>query len=92
MYLFVEITVKPGKRGEFLAKLEKHAAGVRVENGCENLQLFADTQNENRVCVWEIWRDRYSWDLHMENDQSTRWRQVAAEFVLGEEISVLTSL
>jgi (4S)-4-hydroxy-5-phosphonooxypentane-2,3-dione isomerase len=92
VYLFVEIEVKEGKLEGFTSAIKKHAAHIRTEDGCETLELFIDTKTANRVCVWEVWRDRASWDVHMVNDASKTWQKAASEFVNGEKITVMDAL
>jgi len=92
VYLFVEISVKAGKLDGSLELLNKHAAHIRTEDGCETLELFVDTKVEDRVCVWEVWRDRTSWDSHMVNDASKAWQKTAAEFVNSEKITVMDAI
>jgi len=89
VYLFVAIDVKPGKSADFLAKIAKHGAHIRTETGCENLEILLDTKDDNRVCVWEVWRNRELWDAHMVNDASKAWQKAAADFVNGEKITVM---
>ena len=91
VYLFVEIDVKSGQREAFLEKLLAHGAHIRTEDGCENLEIFKDTVSPDRVCVWEIWRDRPFWDAHMVNDASKAWQEVAPAYVHGEKITVMES-
>ncbi len=92
VYLFVAIDVKPGKSAEFLAKIAKHGAHIRTEEGCEALEIFTDTNNPNQVCVWEVWTNRQLWDAHMVNDASAAWQGVAKEFVNGEKITVMNAI
>ncbi len=92
VYLFVEIDIKPGKRDDFLKKIEIHGAHIRTEEGCEALEIFTDTNNPNQVCVWEIWTNRELWDAHMVNDASAAWQDVAKEFVNGEKITVMDAI
>jgi quinol monooxygenase YgiN len=92
VYLFVEIEVKEGKLEGFTSAIKKHAAHIRTEDGCETLELCIDTKTANRVCVWEVWRDRASWDVHMVNDASKTWQKTASEFVNGEKITVMDAL
>ena len=92
VYLFVEIEVTDGKLDGFTSALTKHAAHIRTEDGCETLELFVDTKVTNRVCVWEVWRDRASWDVHMVNDASKAWQKTAAEFVNSEKITVMDAI
>jgi len=92
VYLFVSIDVKPGRRGDFMEKISAHGAHIRTEEGCEALEILIDTQNENQVCVWEIWTNRQLWDAHMVNDASAAWQKVAAEYVNGEQITVMDAV
>lgn len=92
IYLFVEISVKSGQLAGFVEKLQAHADGIRREDGCENLALFYDSDSSESVCVWEIWRDRASWDAHMVNDSSKTWQSVAKDFVNGEKITVMSAI
>jgi (4S)-4-hydroxy-5-phosphonooxypentane-2,3-dione isomerase len=92
IYLFVAIDVKPGKCDEFLEKIEVHGAHIRTEEGCESLEIFTNLQNENQVCVWEVWRNRALWDAHMVNEASATWQKIAVDYVNGEQISVLDSI
>jgi quinol monooxygenase YgiN len=92
VFLFVEIDVKAGQKAAFLEKLAAHAAHIRSEEGCKALEIFTDTQNENKVCVWEIWSNRPLWDAHMVNDASKAWQQVAPAFVNGEKITVMDAI
>ena len=92
VFLFVEIDVKSGQREALLEKLQAHGAGIRNESGCETLEIFKDTQNPDRVCVWEIWSDRPAWDAHMVNDASKAWQKVAPAYVHGEKITVMAAV
>lgn len=92
VYLFVAIDVKPGRREEFLEKIKIHGAHIRTEDGCESLEIFTSSQSANQVCVWEVWRNRALWDVHMANEASTAWQKIASEYVNGEQITVLDSI
>lgn len=92
VYLFVEIDVKSGQKSAFLEKLAAHGAHIRTEEGCEALEIFHDVNDENKVCVWEIWTSRAQWDAHMVNDASKAWQQVAPAFVNGEKITVMDAI
>ncbi len=89
VFLFVEIDVQSGKSADFIEKLRIQADVIRGEGGCEFIDIYQNSNNENLVHVWEIWSDRGSWDLHMENQDSAAWREIAAGYVLGEKITVM---
>jgi|UniRef100_UPI0040498A60 (4S)-4-hydroxy-5-phosphonooxypentane-2,3-dione isomerase len=92
VFLFVAIDVKPGKFDDFVVKLTQHISIIRTESGCEFIDIYRDTQQENVVNVWEIWSDRPSWDAHMENANSKAWQATAADLVFGEKITVMDAL
>ena len=92
VYLFVEIDVQPNKRADFLTEISRHGAHIRTENGCEALEIFTDTKNPDRVCVWEIWSNRELWDANMVNEASKAWQVIARDFVNGEKITVMDSI
>jgi quinol monooxygenase YgiN len=89
VFLFVEVEVQPGKSSDFIEKLRTQAEIIRGESGCEFIDIYQNSDDENLVNVWEIWSDRGSWDAHMENQASATWREIAASFVIGEKITVM---
>ena len=89
VFLFVEIEVQPGQAEAFIAKLRSHVEVVRLEKGCESIELYQNSVSENLVHVWEIWSDRALWDAHMANEASKAWREIAADHVTGEKITVM---
>ena len=91
VYLFVQVRVKPGKFDQFTKLIEKHVAVMRLEDGLIALDLYKDVAGGN-ICVWEVWRDRASWDLHMVNESSKAWQVVAADYVDGESITVMDEI
>jgi quinol monooxygenase YgiN len=90
VFLFVEIDVQVGKAEAFLEKLQSHGQVIRSENGCESLEIYRNSDNENLINVWEVWSNRDAWDAHMANDASAAWREIAAGYVLGEKITVMS--
>jgi quinol monooxygenase YgiN len=75
-----------------LSQLSKHISVIRTETGCEFIDIYRDTDNENVVNVWEIWSDRPLWDAHMVNANSKAWQVVAKDLVFGETITVMDQL
>jgi quinol monooxygenase YgiN len=89
VFLFVEIEVQPGEAAAFLSNLRGHLEVVRAENGCESIELYQNSTDENLVHVWEVWTDRVLWDAHMANEASKAWRAIASDYVTGEKITVM---
>ena len=91
VYLFVQVRVKPRKFEQFIKLIEIHVADMRLEDGLIALDLYKDVASGN-ICVWEVWRDRASWDVHMANESSKAWQVVAANYVDGESITVMDEI
>ena len=92
VFLHVVIHIKPGIMDGFLKRIKSHMELMRAEDGCEMLTLLEDTQHENTICVWEVWRDRPAWDAHMVVEHSKIWQKEAPEFVASEEITILNAI
>lgn len=90
VFLFVDIELQPGKAVEFSEKIKIHAAAMRGEAGCEFIDVYRNTTDENKIHVWEIWSNRSSWDAHMANGASKAWQEIAGEYVLDEKITVMS--
>jgi quinol monooxygenase YgiN len=64
--IFVPINAKPGKGNE-LAKLRAaQQADVRKEPGCEQFDLFQNTENPDQLLLVERWTDEASLAVHAE--------------------------
>ena len=92
VFLFVEVSVNPGKMDEFINKIKAHAAVIRTEVGCEFLEIYRNTEKLDVLNVWGIWSDRPAWDAHMVNENSKAWQKVATNYVFGESITVMKTL
>jgi quinol monooxygenase YgiN len=89
VFLFVEIETQPGKADEFIEKIKAQAEVIRDEVGCEFIDIYRNTMDENLIHVWEIWGNRSAWDAHMANEASKAWQAIASSYVLGEEITIM---
>lgn len=89
VFLFVEIEVRPNKVDSFLKILKNQIEVIRVEAGCEEIEIFTNASNGNLVHVWEVWSNRKLWDAHMANEASKAWQDIASAFVLGEKITIM---
>lgn len=92
VFLFVEVRVQPGKAESFLEELKRQIEIIRIEPGCEAIDIYRNTVDENLVHVWEVWSTRSLWDAHMTNQASKRWKESAASYVLGEKITIMDQL
>jgi (4S)-4-hydroxy-5-phosphonooxypentane-2,3-dione isomerase len=92
VFLLVDIEVQDGKVDAFLQELKSQVEIIRSEAGCELIEILKNDSRENFIHVWEIWSDRNSWDLHMANESSKAWQELASTFVIGEKITIMNPL
>ena len=90
-YLFIEISVEPEKQELFLEELNKYALLVSKENGCEDFEILTDPKLRGRVYIYEIWRDRDAWDVHMKREESLLWQEKVKPLVYEQSMKVLNS-
>lgn len=90
VFLFVEISLHPGKAVEFIEKINLQAEVIRAESGCEFIDIYRNEADENLIHVWEIWSSRSAWDTHMSNEASKAWQESASGYVRGEKITVMS--
>ena len=61
------ILTQPGKRSAFIEAAQTPIAATRREEGCITYELFASTEDENRLMYYEQWADRAALARHMES-------------------------
>jgi quinol monooxygenase YgiN len=70
--VFVAIDALPGKGSE-LAKLRiPHQAEIRKEPGCEQFDLFQNTEDPDKLLLVERWTDEASLAAHAERNRDRR--------------------
>jgi quinol monooxygenase YgiN len=82
--LLVSMTALPG-RGAELAKLRaSRAAEVRQEPGCEQFDLFQNTENPDHLLLVERWTDETSLAAHSELNRQRP--QIGSELRAGQSV------
>ena len=80
--LVVQMTVRPGRREEFLAGMAANAeASVRDEPGCLRFDVCSVESDENRFLLYELYTDAEAFAAHKAAPHFARWREIAAEVV-----------
>lgn len=77
--LNAKITVKPDKREEVISKMQDLIKATREEPGCVNYELYASTEDENVLMMFEKWESRDALDSHIETEHFKAF---------GEEIGI----
>lgn len=84
--LFVQITLKPGTRDKFVEIVSAHRGRVLDrEPGCHRFDVLVQDDNENQVCLYEVYQDQAAFDLHVETDYMAAYREETADMTVGRE-------
>ena len=81
------ITTNAGKRGEIISKSKDLVKSTRLESGCVSYGLYADTENDNILLVFEQWENIDALELHMETDHFKTFDQSIQDF-LAEDVEI----
>jgi quinol monooxygenase YgiN len=64
--VLVSMNAKPGKGSELASLRAHHNAEVRKEPGCEQFDLFQNTENPDQLLIVARWTDVASLEAHTE--------------------------
>lgn len=67
--VIVSIDALPGKGPELARLRSPFQADVRKEPGCEQFDLFQNTENPDKLLLVERWSDQTSLDAHAERNR-----------------------
>ena len=80
--LMVQMEVRPGRRGEFLAGMAANAeASVRDEPGCLRFDVCSVDGEEHRFVLYELYRDADAFAAHKTTPHFAQWRTIAEQLV-----------
>jgi quinol monooxygenase YgiN len=90
--LVVQMTVRPGRREEFLAGMAANAeASVRDERGCLRFDICSVEGDENRFLLYELYTDAEAFAAHKAAPHFATWRAIA-EHVVESQINTAGEL
>jgi (4S)-4-hydroxy-5-phosphonooxypentane-2,3-dione isomerase len=90
--LVVQMTVRPGRREEFLAGMAANAeASVRDEPGCLRFDVCSVESDENRFLLYELYTDAAAFAAHKAAPHFAQWRAVADQ-VLENQVNTAGEL
>jgi quinol monooxygenase YgiN len=79
--VIVAINAQPGKGTELAKVRAPYQAEVRKEAGCEQFDLFQNSENPDQLLLVERWTDQASLDAHAERNRGRP--QVGADLRAG---------
>ncbi len=79
--LVVTIDIKPAFKDKFLAAMLDDARGsVGNEPGCVRFDIIQDDKKPNRIYLYEVYKDRAAFDVHMTTPHFLRWNETVKDW------------
>ena len=83
--IFVTVNIKPGHVEQFTeASLGDARGSVRDEPGCFRFDILKDPENQNRFYLYEVYRDREAFEVHLKSIHFKKWLSAVEGMVDGE--------
>ena len=84
--LFVTMTLKQGTRDKFVDIATGHRGRVlEREPGCHRFDILLPEEEENQVCLYEVYEDQAAFDLHVGTDYMAAYREQTGDMVMGRD-------
>lgn len=74
-----KITAAPGKRDAFIEAAQPCIQATRAEAGCILYELYASTEDADKLMYYEHWRSREALDQHMASEHMKAFAKVKRE-------------
>lgn len=72
--LLVELDVKPDQADAFVEMFRNEfIARSRLEDGCEQYELWRDPNSPAKMTIIEVWSSRDALDVHLKQDWFGEW-------------------
>ncbi len=80
--LVVELTLVPGSKDNFLARVRRHREIVlNEEPGCQRFDVLVPVEEDDTVLLHEVYDDQAAFDAHMETPHMKAYRADTAPLV-----------
>lgn len=98
IHVLATIELKPGKRGDFLKRVQQLVPKVRAEKGCREYGPAVDAVTgikaqiplgENFVVIVEKWAELKDLEAHLTAPHMTEYRQEIRDMVVGTKLQIL---
>jgi len=84
--LFVTITLKPGTRDKFVEVVKGHRGRVLDrEPGCHRFDVLIPEENEDEICLYEVYADKAAFDLHVGTEYMATYREQTADMTVDRK-------
>lgn len=83
----VTFILKPGKAGQFMPlMLHQARQSLQLETGCQQFEVCVDTEDENRVFLYESYNDKMSFDIHLASEHFQEFNKNAEDCLLDKRV------
>ena len=90
----VTVDVKPEHKDRFIQETLLNArASIKDEPGCVRWDVLQDTENPNRIYLYEVYRDKAAEDAHVKMPHFLRWEEATKDwFAKPYQVAVCDSI
>ena len=80
--IIAPIQIKDGLKAAFMEEMLADARGsLAEEGGCLRFDVIQDPEDENRIWLYEIYRDAEAFQAHLETPHFTRWKTMVPDWI-----------
>ena len=85
--LVVTIQIKPEYREPFMEAMLQDARGsVENEPGCLRFDIVQDTEDPNRIHLYEVYRDEAAIEAHRQAPHFLKWRETVKDWHAADPV------
>ena len=85
--LLVTIQIQPEHREAFMESMLDDARGSNNdEPGCLRFDVLQDSEDPNKIHLYEVYKDQAAVDAHRQAPHFTKWRETVQEWFAAETI------
>ena len=83
--LVVTIKIKAAHKEAFMASMMADARGSNDdEPGCLRFDVLQDTEDPNKIHLYEVYKDEAALEAHRQAPHYTKWRETVADWFDGD--------
>ena len=85
--LIVTIQIKPENKKAFMESMLDDARGSNHdEPGCLRFDVLQDSEDPNRIHLYEVYKDQAALDAHRRAPHYTKWRETVKDWFAAENV------
>ena len=85
--LLVTIQIQPEHREAFMESMLDDARGSNNdEPGCLRFDVLQDSEDPNKIHLYEVYKDQAAVDAHRQAPHYTKWRETVQDWFAAETV------